>query len=57
MVVEQYELIGGIHKWYEVNMKVPPGISTQPYNPKFTTSTGLTTNDIIWDFFVAHPKP
>lgn len=57
VVVQQYELVGGIHKWYTVNMNVPPGTSTQPYNSKFNTSTGLTTDDIIWDFFVAHPKP
>lgn len=57
VVVQQYELIGGIHKWYTVPMNVAPGTSTQPYNSKFTTSTGLTTNDIIWNFFVAHPKP
>jgi hypothetical protein len=38
-------------------MDVPPGTATQPYNPKFTTSTGLTTSGIIWDFLVAHPKP
>jgi poly(3-hydroxybutyrate) depolymerase len=57
VVVQQYELVGGIHKWYTVNMNVPPGTSTQPYNSKFTSSTGLTTDDIIWDFFVAHPKP
>jgi polyhydroxybutyrate depolymerase len=57
VVVQQYELIGGIHKWYTVPMNIPPGTSTQPYNSKFTTTTGLTTNDIIWDFFVAHPKP
>jgi poly(3-hydroxybutyrate) depolymerase len=57
VVVQQYELIGGIHKWYTVPMNVAPGTSTQPYNSKFTTTTGLTTNDIIWNFFVAHPKP
>ncbi len=56
-VVQQYQLVGGIHKWYTVNMNVPTGNSTQPYNSKLTTSTGLTTDDIIWDFFVAHPKP
>jgi poly(3-hydroxybutyrate) depolymerase len=57
VVVQQYELIGGIHKWYTVNMNVPPGTSTQPYNSKLTTSTGLTTNDIIWNFFAAHTRP
>jgi polyhydroxybutyrate depolymerase len=55
--VQQYQLVGGIHEWYTVNMNVPPGTSTQPYNSKFTTSTGLATDDIIWDFFAAHPKP
>lgn len=57
VVVQQYQLVAGIHKWYTVNMNVPAGTSTQPYNSKFTTSTGLTTDDIIWDFFAAHPKP
>jgi polyhydroxybutyrate depolymerase len=57
VVVQQYQLVGGIHKWYLVPMNVPPGTSTQPYNSKFTTATGLTTDDIIWNFFAAHPKP
>lgn len=57
VVVQQYKLIGGIHKWYAVNMNLPPGTSTQPYNPSFTTATGLTIDDIVWNFFAAHPKP
>ncbi len=57
VVVQQYKLIGGIHKWYTVNMNVPPGTSTQPYNSSFNSTTGLTIDDIVWNFFAAHPKP
>jgi poly(3-hydroxybutyrate) depolymerase len=57
VVVQQYKLIGGIHKWYQVAMNVPPGTSSQPYNSSFNSKTGLTTDDIIWDFFAAHAKP
>jgi polyhydroxybutyrate depolymerase len=57
MVEQQYKLIGAIHKWYTVAMNVPPGTSSQPYNPSFNTQTGLTLDDIIWNFFTAHAKP
>lgn len=56
VVVQQYKLIGGIHKWYTVSMNVPPGTSTQPYNPSFNSTVGLTLDDIIWNFFAAHAK-
>jgi hypothetical protein len=28
-----------------------------PFNPAFNSTTGLTTDDIIWNFFASHPKP
>jgi len=28
-----------------------------PYNPDLNTTTGTTTNDIFWNFFLTHPKP
>lgn len=57
VVDQQYKLIGGIHKWYTVAMNVPPGTSSKPYNPSFNSQTGLTLDDIIWNFFVGHAKP
>lgn len=59
--VEAYKLWGGTHAWY------PPSIvfsntncsatSSPPCNPFFTSTTGTDLNDIIWNFFAAHPKP
>ena len=28
-----------------------------PFNPMFDGTTGVTTNDVIWNFFQAHFKP
>jgi hypothetical protein len=28
-----------------------------PYNPHLNATTGVTTNDVIWNFFASHPKP
>jgi hypothetical protein len=28
-----------------------------PYNPAFDSTVGVTTDDLIWNFFAAHPKP
>lgn len=52
--VQFYKLIGGQHTWYTSPMNVPGQI---PFNPALTPATGLTTNDILWNFFAAHPKP
>ena len=51
--VQFYKLQGGGHAWYAAPMNV---VGSTPYNPFFDTSTGVTTNDILWNFFVAHPK-
>jgi len=51
--VKFYKLIGGIHTWYTVPMNVSGQL---PYNPDFDSNTGITTRDILWDFFDAHPK-
>jgi polyhydroxybutyrate depolymerase len=52
--VQYYRLEGGIHLWYTVPMNV---LGQMPYNPSFGTTTGVTTDDILWKFFAAHPKP
>jgi polyhydroxybutyrate depolymerase len=52
--VKIYRLIGGVHAWYSTAMNVPGQV---PYNPDFDSTTGTTTNDILWNFFAAHPKP
>jgi polyhydroxybutyrate depolymerase len=28
-----------------------------PYQPDWSAATGATTNDVVWSFFAAHPKP
>lgn len=58
--VQFYRLIGGRHEWHNVSghWSMPmnnPHVA--PYNPNFNESTGITTNDILWNFFAAHPKP
>jgi polyhydroxybutyrate depolymerase len=52
--VRFYQLQGGVHHWYTEPMNVAGQV---PYNPFFDSSTGATTNDILWNFFAAHPKP
>jgi poly(3-hydroxybutyrate) depolymerase len=52
--VKFYKLIGGIHTWYTVPMNVSGQV---PFNPDFNSNTGITTTDILWNFFATHPKP
>jgi len=52
--VRFYKLLGGMHHWYKVPMNVA---GQAPYNPFFDGTTGVTTTDIVWNFFAAHPKP
>ena len=52
--VRFYKLIGGQHAWNSGPMNVAAQV---PYNPAFDSTTGFTTNDILWNFFSAHPKP
>lgn len=52
--VRLFRLVGGQHNWYNSTMNVP---GQAPYNPTLNPTTGVTTNDIIWNFFQAHPKP
>jgi polyhydroxybutyrate depolymerase len=52
--VKYYKLIGGIHTWYTVSMNIP---SQVPFNPDFNSATGITTDEVLWNFFAAHPKP
>jgi polyhydroxybutyrate depolymerase len=51
--VKYYRLEGGVHLWYTVPMNVS---GQTPFNPDFNATTGVTTDDILWNFFVAHPK-
>lgn len=55
--VTLYVLVGGRHFWYWVPFTVPPGTSVRPYNQKLNATTGTYEADIIWDFFLRHPKP
>lgn len=52
--VKFYKLIGGTHVWATGPMDLP---GMPPYNPDLNSSTGITTRDIVWNFFAAHPKP
>ena len=52
--VRLFRLMGGQHTWYNAPMNVSGQI---PFNPMFDGTTGVTTNDIIWNFFQAHFKP
>jgi polyhydroxybutyrate depolymerase len=52
--VKFYKLIGGIHTWYSVPMNVSGQV---PFNPDFNSTTGVTTSDVLWNFFATHPKP
>jgi polyhydroxybutyrate depolymerase len=51
--VKLYRLVGGIHTWYTNPMDVAGQI---PFNPDFNSTTGITTTEILWNFFAAHPK-
>jgi len=52
--VKFYRLIGGVHVWYDSPMNVSGQV---PFNPNFDSNTGITTTDIVWNFFASHPKP
>jgi polyhydroxybutyrate depolymerase len=51
--VRFYKLIGGTHTWNTVPMNVS---GQAPFNPNLDATTGITTRDILWNFFAAHPK-
>ena len=51
--VRIYKLIGGVHTWSTQPMNDPKQV---PYNPALGSTVGVTTNDLIWNFFAAHPK-
>ena len=51
--VQFYKLIGGDHSWTTAPMNVQ---GQEPYNPAFDSTTGITTSEILWNFFAAHPK-
>jgi polyhydroxybutyrate depolymerase len=51
--VKFYKLVGGEHDWYTVPMNAP---GNAPFNPHFDARSGDTTDDIVWNFFVTHPK-
>lgn len=52
--VRIYKLHGAAHQWYNVPMNNP---SATPYNPNLDSTTGITTDDILWNFFASHAKP
>jgi polyhydroxybutyrate depolymerase len=52
--VKIYKLIGGDHAWNTGPMN---DLSQVPFNPAFDSTTGITTRDILWNFFASHPKP
>jgi polyhydroxybutyrate depolymerase len=49
--VKFYRLIGAGHftVYYDADLS--------SFNPNFNTTTGTLSNDIVWKFFAAHPKP
>src|SRR5262245_26983598 len=51
--VTLYRLIGARHAWYGTPLNL---LGQAPFNPDLDASTGITTNDVIWNFFNAHPK-
>jgi polyhydroxybutyrate depolymerase len=51
--VKLYRLLGGVDNWNLEPMNVPGKI---PFNPDLDRQTGVTTNDILWNFFESHPK-
>jgi len=51
--IRLYRLIGGRHAWYGGLLNVP---GQTPFNPDLDAATGVTVNDVIWNFFAAHPK-
>lgn len=55
--VRFYRLVGGTHTWNQTPLNVAPGTALQPYNPNLNSATGVTTNDILWNFFASHAKP
>jgi len=51
--VHYYQLTGGTHQWYTIPMNMA---GAAPYNPLLNVTTGVTTNDLLWNFFKSHPK-
>lgn len=51
--VKLYRLVGGADDWNQAPMDVP---GSTPFNPDLDRATGITTNDILWNFFREHPK-
>jgi len=51
--VKFYKLLGGQHDWYTIPMNAP---GSSPFNPNFDAMSGVTTDDVVWNFFAAHPK-
>jgi polyhydroxybutyrate depolymerase len=50
--VKFYKLLGGQHEWYTI----PMNAGSSPFNPSFDATSGVTTVDIVWNFFATHPK-
>jgi hypothetical protein len=41
------------HDWYTIPMNAP---GSSPFNPNVDARSGVTTDDIVWNFFATHPK-
>jgi polyhydroxybutyrate depolymerase len=50
--VKFYKLLGGQHEWYTAPMTA----GSSPSNPSFDATSGMTTVDLMWNFFASHPK-
>ena len=51
--VQFYKLFGGQHGWYVGRLDMP---GQEGYNPRFDASTGITLNDIIWNWLSRHAR-
>jgi polyhydroxybutyrate depolymerase len=51
--VKLYRMIGGGHAWYASLLNIPGQV---PFNPDLNMTTGVTTDDVIWNFFAPHTR-
>jgi polyhydroxybutyrate depolymerase len=51
--VKLFRMIGGRHAWYGGLLNVP---GQTPFNPDLNAATGVTLNEILWNFLSVHPR-
>jgi polyhydroxybutyrate depolymerase len=51
--VRLFRMIDGRHAWYGGLLNVP---GQTPFNPDLNASTGVTVNEILWNFLSVHPR-